>query len=420
MRCQPFIPFALTCMAGTACTSERGIGGIWSIGPALEEPARWDDPSQASTVGTRFVGALPDQDRVMYTFRLFVHAERAGRGVARELPSGVEVPFTFESGVQEVSRPGELYYFGPETADLRLETGAVVVETTVPVEVVLVWSSYEDHASARMLPIEELGTEYRLISTPGGPSDFEQYAVVAVYDGTRVEGPGIGTVQLDAGEAVHTYRTHEIDGARVSANQPVAVFSGGSEFVGGDSTHETAWTQLPARGRWGTDYLAMPVDGHPANVLMLTAAEPAEITLGDDRLVTLQPGQVLREPLPEVTAVRSDVPIQAAVQTRPTEWFINQWGVRDSGPGSRLAGGDPGVGGVPLEPLRPSVANRRARPPRGGRSPGIRLQRGVGCAGVLLQRGLRLPRVRRWPPVGPCGAGPRLDQAIGCDHRSGR
>jgi hypothetical protein len=120
--------------------------------------------------------------------------------------------------------------------------------------------------AAVILPVPVWGMEYYL-ATGGQPQGITncsaEYAVIARENGTVVTIHDGTTQTLQKGEVYHhvmpEYSTVNLDGAKVSANKPVAVFSGNmmtsppfSNGGASDHTYEQMWSTE----KWGTDFFA--------------------------------------------------------------------------------------------------------------------------------------------------------------------
>jgi hypothetical protein len=133
--------------------------------------------------------------------------------------------------------------------------------------------------TARLLPIEELGTRYVAMSyeasLPGEPS---LYAIVATQDGTTVDAAvpcraATDTVLLDAGDVYQVTcqwqdAPNDVSGAVITADKPIAVLAGNSDafvpagYLSGDFVLEA----LPPSASWGTHFFVVPSLVGPAAV----------------------------------------------------------------------------------------------------------------------------------------------------------
>jgi hypothetical protein len=166
----------------------------------------------------------------------------------------------------------------PLPPDLRMASGQTVVDTgfrvrttdsTRPISVLLRVPRQAEASDdiARLLPVEELGTVYRVgayrASLPGEPSF---YAIVATQDATTLDVglqcAGTSRITLNAGQAWQALCQWsnvppDVTGASIIANKPVAVLAGCSDaFVPSDwlSGNFVVEALLPTV-RWGSEFV---------------------------------------------------------------------------------------------------------------------------------------------------------------------
>jgi hypothetical protein len=122
---------------------------------------------------------------------------------------------------------------------------------------------------------------------------------------------------LEAGQMVRiTLTPEEIasdDSWLVSSNRPVAVFTGGEGGWGGET-----WEQLPPVSRWGTETVAIPIEGHSSSDLVLVSDDTTVLELDCGGPRTLLAGQILRVEIAQPTRVVANRPIMAMVESRQT------------------------------------------------------------------------------------------------------
>lgn len=187
--------------------------------------------------------------------------------VAPGAPWIVGIPDTLRIGSERVAVPSG---FRVRSLD---PTRPLVVTLRVPRQ------SEASDDTARLLPVEELGTSYLVTSyratLPGEPSF---YVVVATEDATSVDMRGgcaaaSESVVLDRGEAWQSFCdwrdfSGDVSGAEITSDKPVAVFAGASDafvprnYLSGDFIVE----QSAPVSSWGQEFLVTPLPKGPGAV----------------------------------------------------------------------------------------------------------------------------------------------------------
>jgi hypothetical protein len=81
---------------------------------------------------------------------------------------------------------------------------------------------------------------------------------------------------------------------------------------------DVPWEQVPPSSRWGTEYVAVPVDGHATDLVILSeSGDTLRLDCGES--IAVLPGQVLRLQLVQATRVSSSRPFLAMLEVRRTE-----------------------------------------------------------------------------------------------------
>jgi len=133
--------------------------------------------------------------------------------------------------------------------------------------------------TARLLPVEELGTRYIAMSyeasLPGEPS---LYAVIGTEDGTTVDAgvpcrPTGDTVTLDAGDVYQVTchwqdMSNDVSGAVITSDKPVAVLAGNSSaYIPADHLSGNFIVEaMPPTASWGRQFFVVPSLRGPAAV----------------------------------------------------------------------------------------------------------------------------------------------------------
>ena len=129
-----------------------------------------------------------------------------------------------------------------------------------------------------VLPVPAWGTDYRLVTGYPRIGYYSAYAVVASQPNTQVTLHNGSTIILQKNEVYHYYCDSQLDmtGQRVTANKPIALFSGSNLVNGpgqtvsgisgfgcsslGGTSGDHLYEQLWSIEKWGTDFFAFPID----------------------------------------------------------------------------------------------------------------------------------------------------------------
>ncbi len=260
-------------------------------------------------------------------------------GVLIDAPDGaigrIEVPATgymqeweLAPGEQrEVRLPSAIWY--PEGSE---EVGIFGVKVSADRDieaVALHWRLYFSEAS-RLLPIDELDGDYRVLTVPdamgSGPNGF---IVVATEDNTEVAiTPAAFTyglrpedveysVILNEGEVWPVHADGDLSGSRVRSvgGAPIAVFAGAKQpWVGctaGANSH--VWDQLPPVDRWGRHTVVVPFARRSADTVRMVAHEDGtEIQVDCGPPTVLDAGEPLSLEISDATSITSSAPVLVA------------------------------------------------------------------------------------------------------------
>ena len=190
----------------------------------------------------------------------------------------------------------------------------VYVETEDTVAVFAI--NFVDFSSdaAKILPIQSLGTEYRISSYPGLSGLGSEFIIVATEDGTEVEitpsddmdnGEPAGVpfiVNLDQGEAYHVkssnantdYTGTLIKGTEISGDcRPFAVFAGTScvNIPVGCTFCDHIFDQHFPLSTWGTEFYTVPFDFTSGYTLRVLAHEDNTVVTTDMGVINLDAGE---------------------------------------------------------------------------------------------------------------------------------
>jgi len=269
------------------------------------------DPTSpdVSTRGTRFPFAFLQGPSPFVEgppeLELWIESEVATQAEIVGPASGFGLQVALVPGVNVVPLPTR--QLEPVASNFVFDTGLELL-TEDPVHVVAVHHRRRFTEATRLLPLEELGVNHRVVAVPdvdeASPSSF---VVLATADETRVTiQPAVATtdfrppfvgydVELQAGEVVQVQAHGDLTGSLVTADRKVAVFSGGQAPVVDCDGPQHAWEQMPPVSRWATDWLVAPWPDQPYQYAVVVAREPGTVVSLDCTFVAkLGPGESAR------------------------------------------------------------------------------------------------------------------------------
>lgn len=386
----------LWCLAG--CTIDTGVKGVErgsrggagaDTDPTLADTADPDGASDTGREGGGSTGGVPGTARTSGTEFWLTYLENLD--LAFNGPPSFSVQVTAEAGaVGELEVPATGYRqpfeVGPgETLELELpdavwyaegseEVGIAGVRLTTDRDVEAVafhWRQYFSEAS-RLLPREELSTEYRVLTVDDLGGDRTGFTVVATEDGTEVEITPTAftlglrpadtpyTVTLDRGEVWPVQAQADLSGSRVRSRSgaPVAVFAGARQPIVGCGRGATShvWDQLPPLDRWGRHVVVVPFARKAADTVRVMAHEAGtELRVDCGPVQVLGPGEVVELEIDAPTELIASAPVLVAQAMQGGDCGGDGGGDPDS-PGSGSAIGDPSLVFVPPVPMTRSEA----------------------------------------------------------------
>jgi hypothetical protein len=298
-------------------------------------------------------------------FSIQLTAPTATSGTLEVPATGYSQAFSLSAGeVASVDLPDAIWY--PEGSE-SVGIFGVRIRSEDPIEAVAFhWRLYFSEAS-RLLPREELGTDYHVLTVQDlndGPTGF---TVVATQDGTEVEvTPSAFTlglrpentpyiITLNEGEVWPVQANADLSGSRVRSlsGQPIAVFAGARQPIVGCGRGATShvWEQLPPIDRWGRHTIVVPYARKSADTVRILADEDGtEVRLDCADPITLDAGEVLELEVDAPLEIIASAPVLVAQVMQGGDCGGEGSGDPDS-PGSSTAIGDPSLAYVPPPPL---------------------------------------------------------------------
>lgn len=386
----------LVCLAG--CSLDTGIKGLGQVntpggdtaadGSAVDTAELGDSadpggegggttgeiPGAARTAGTELWLAYLENLDLAFNgppfFSVQVTATEGAVGQLEVPATGYSQPFELGEGeTAEIDLPDAVWY-----AEGSEEVGIAGVRLTAdrPVEAVAFhWRLYFSEAS-RLLPREELSTEYRVLTVDDLGGDLTGFTVVATEDATEVEitptaftlglrpADTAYTVTLDQGEVWPVQAQADLSGSLVRSltGAPLAVFAGARQPIVGCGRGATShvWDQLPPVDRWGRHVVVVPFARKTADTVRILAHEDGTVVrvdCGPERV--LGAGEVLELEIDAPTELVASAPVLVAQAMQGGDCGGEGPGDPDS-PGSATAIGDPSLVFVSPVPMTRSAA----------------------------------------------------------------
>ncbi|XP_075462776.1 IgGFc-binding protein-like [Ascaphus truei] len=176
----------------------------------------------------------------------------------------------------------------------QLFPNSVIVMSNNPISVVSINSKDLSSDSTSLYPMEELGTEYYVVTPAGGPEEsFKEFAVVASKEPTAItiyltgkvtfqdreyRGGSKLTFNLEPFEAVEFQSKDDLSGTKVLSRRPVAVLSG----------HTCSWKhtkcnhvyeQLQPVSSWANTFLIPPLSFQTKyDLVYVTASQNTQVS----------------------------------------------------------------------------------------------------------------------------------------------
>ncbi len=308
-----------------------GCGGGGGGGDSVVVVGGGGGTEPVTSLGSEFMLSLPSPLLDVYiasdftaTLRITSPTNTAGTVTF----NGTDTPFTVTAGTTtEVLLDSAAYI----TTNDTVEAKGVLVVSNDPVSVQVVSYKGGSTDGYLALPTNVLGTEYRVMSHGSAivSTAFSEFVVVASQDATTVTvtpfvSAGVHaagtpyTVSLNAGE---TYQLQgdallDLTGTQVSADQPVALFSGHScgNVPSNVGYCDYLVEQLPPVGSWGYDFVTVPHAARTGGdvVRVLAAYDGTSVSTDGAAPVTLNAGEYLDQTLTAVAEISADQPVAVA------------------------------------------------------------------------------------------------------------
>jgi hypothetical protein len=327
---------ALALVAATGCGREPALVGVYEPPPEASSTGGIPEgPTQAgggaSSAGTEFWLTFAQNLDLAFNgapaFSLLISSEQGATGEVEVFLTGVHIPFDIAAGTEReifVSKGQVLYPQGSEV----VAPCAIRVTAARPVRVVAVhYRKYFSEAS-RILPISELGQDYRVIAKEDGPAGVGNafFSIVATRPDTEVtitlsqetlalhEAGAPFKARLAPGEVYQVLARKDLSGSRIEANAPIAVFGGATtanvSCLGADSH---LFDQLLPSSRLGTRYVVVPFKGQGGDPVTIVAIEDGtHVRLDCGEPKVLSAGEVFSTTVSVPTEISSDLPIAVA------------------------------------------------------------------------------------------------------------
>ena len=235
---------------------------------------------------------------------LFIFGAEGATGTVKSKDGVFNETFTIDAtGVHAVTVPSSQFL----APDNTVVGQALLVQSAQPLSGYFLNREQSTTDMSYLLDLPALGTDYRVLGWQQSYGVL-QMSLTATQDGTTAtitpastlsSGQAAGvpfTVNLNAGESViyNAPDGNDLSGSHITANKPLAVFSGStcSDVMGAACDH--LFTQLPPVNRWSTSYVVPETanTGTAGNLVrILAATDNTEVTVNGVVVATLNAGQ---------------------------------------------------------------------------------------------------------------------------------
>lgn len=259
-------------------------------------------------------------------FELVISSDVSTSGSIIVPATNYTMPFTVAAEhATVIELPSNIYY--PEGDEAIFDFGLKVVADQ-PVSVYAYHHRAYFSQCAMALPIERLGTDYRIMAhddlSGNSPSEF---VVLATQDGTEIEiTPSVVTVgfrppnvpfliTLNEGQAYQLQAMGDLTGSTVRATDPtkrIALFAGARQANVGCSVgaDDHLYQSIPPVADWGREFIAVPFKDRGGDVFRFLAADDATtVQVGGGTPFTLDAGEYRDTLLASPVRIQSTAPI---------------------------------------------------------------------------------------------------------------
>jgi hypothetical protein len=266
---------------------------------------------------------------VATSLTLFITAETTTSGTV-EIPGiGFAVPFSVAAGtVTSVQLPEGASLDPPPHGASTIEPRGIHVRAQDDVSVYGLNYFTQSTDAFLGLPTDALGTDYRVMTYPGGLG--QEISVLATANDTVVtitptvqlyeHAPGVPFIlTVDIGEVLNLSGPlvgGDLTGTRIQSNHPIAVFSGDvCAFVPtGVSYCDHLVEQLTPTSTWGRRFVTTPLAARQNGdtFRILAASSDTEVRIHGVLIATLNAGQFWELTLTEASVIDASSPVLVA------------------------------------------------------------------------------------------------------------
>jgi uncharacterized delta-60 repeat protein len=284
--------------------------------------------------GTDFWFVLPASVPPEQVNSVMISSAVAATGVITSPALVQNYPFSVTPGTPTVVELPPSLHTISDAVSGEISNSTIHLTASAPVTVVPIHGRSSSLDSTVMLPIAQLGKQYRVMAWGDGLGGGSFLAVVANAPNTKVSiTPAVlaadhpagvpFTVTLQTGEAYNLrgqLGVGDMTGSMVVADKPVAVFGGHTCAQVPDNIDfcDLAYEQLPPLSHWGSTFVMLPSPGRPSGDVIRILADEADTRVYSNgvSIATLMPGQthdVLRS---SATIITTSKPAAVAQFTR--------------------------------------------------------------------------------------------------------
>lgn len=283
-----------------------------------------------------FTSHINVEDREFYPpgLALYITSDVSASGTVSIPGQGYSDDFTVTPGNITVVRiPLGLSYVG--SSEVHEQKG-ILVSSSDPVVVYSHIYGEKRSGATLVMPSRSLGREYRAVSY----YNRSQFTVIGTEDNTWVEittaAPTEGgrpanapfKIELQRGEVYQVRAQGDLTGSRITTVIPenatckkIAVYSGslGVTVGCGGQGYDNLYQQLFAYSSWGKNYIAVPMENRPYDIVRILAGENNTNVLINGASHAISPGRFME--ISQVTqplVISSDEPV-CVVQFTPSQ-----------------------------------------------------------------------------------------------------
>ncbi|QEC52663.1 PKD domain-containing protein [Anseongella ginsenosidimutans] len=318
----------------------RYWGALFLLAAGLELNAQ-NTTNKGTDFWTTFTSHINVENGEFYPpgLALYITSDVSTSGVVSIPGRGYSDEFTVSpNNITIVQVPFGLSYTGTSEAP---EQKGIHISSRDPVVVYSHIYGEKRSGASLVMPSRSLGQEYRAVCY----YEDSQFSIIGVESDTWVEitptalteaGRPANTpfkIKLQAGDVYQVRSGGDLTGSKITTKVPensnckkIAVYSGsmGVRIGCGGQGFDNLYQQLFAYSSWGRDYIAVPMENRPYDILRILAGEQASTVTVNGVSRVISPGGYLEVPqITEALVIHADQPVSVA-QFTPSQTCDNR------------------------------------------------------------------------------------------------